>query len=519
MSTATGVRPPPVGEVTTQIRGSSLLVVGRLMSLVVNLGVQVLLVRSLSKADYGLFAYALSVVTMIATLSTLGFDRGLSRFIAMFDERGEKARVWGTLLLQVGAILGIGLAATAVVIVFRSWVGGTLVDDERLGTLLAVMVVLAPLQALDNMGATVFAAFARSKAIFVRRYIIAPILRLGIVLMLVATGGNLFVLGAGYVAAGVFGLVVYVSLLVTTLRQRGLFERNAEGRIAVDIPAREVAAFTLPLLMSDVMFVVLNTSDVVILGHTAGAVAVASYRSVLPIARLNQIVMNSFSLLFAPLMARLWARGDREALTEAYWQTAAWVTVLTFPVFAITLGLAEPLTVLLFGDRYASAATYLRILSIAYYFNAVLGFNGVTVKMIGRVWLSAGTASVALVFNLAVNLVLIPRFGPLGAAWGTAASIVFYNLLKQWALHASSGLEVFDGRYRSLYLTVGAATLGLLGLDLSDAALGPRVVVVGALIAAVLLVGRRILLVAELFPELGRIPVLGRFLVPRAVAS
>ena len=64
------------------------------------------------------------------------------------------------------------------------------------------------------------------------------------------------------------------------------------------------------------MFVVLNTSDVVILGHTAGAAAIASYRSVLPVARLNQIVMNSFSLLFAPLMARLWARGDRQALAR-----------------------------------------------------------------------------------------------------------------------------------------------------------------------------------------------------------
>jgi len=493
-------------------------VFGRLLSLVVNLGLQVLLVRSLTKADFGLFAYALSIVTMIATLSTLGLDRGLARFIAMFDERGDRARVWGTLLLQVVSILGIGLAVTALVVAFHGWIGENLVNEPRLGTLLAVMVILAPIQALDDMGATIFAAFARSKAIFVRRYVLAPILRLGIVLMLLATGGNLFVLGVGYVLAGVFGLVLYASLMMRTLRQRGLFDRDDKGSIGIDMPIREVAAFTLPLLMSSVMFVVLNTSDVIILGHTAGAVAVASYRSVLPVARLNQVVMNSFSLLFAPLMARFWARGDREALAEAYWQTAAWVTVLTFPVFALTLGLAEPLTVALFGDRYASAATYLRILSVAYYFNAVLGFNGVTVKMIGRVWLSAGTAAVALVFNLAANLLLIPRYGPLGAAWGTALSIIFYNLLKHWALHASSGLEVFDARYRRLYLTIIAATIVLLGLDVSDAALALRLVVVSTLVAIVLLVGRRILLVAELFPELSRIPLLGRFLVPPEVA-
>ena len=212
---------------------------GRVLSLVVNLGVQVLLVRSLSKTDYGIFAYALSVVTMIATLSTLGFDRGLARFIAMFDEQGKKARLWGTLVLQLIAILGIGLASVAVVVVFHGWIGDELVDDPRLGTLLAVMVILAPMQALDNMGATIFAAYSQSKAIFFRRYILAPVLRLGIVLMLVATNGNVYVLGAGYVLAGLFGLAVYGSLMVKLLRKRGLFDREEDGRIGLDLPIRE----------------------------------------------------------------------------------------------------------------------------------------------------------------------------------------------------------------------------------------------------------------------------------------
>ncbi|WP_426573890.1 flippase [Aquihabitans sp. McL0605] len=504
--------PAPVDEVTNQIRGSSLLVFGRILSLAANLVIQVLLVRSLSKTDYGIFAYALSIVTMIATLCTLGLDRGLARFIAMYDEEGKKPKVWGTLVLQLISIIGIGLAATALVVVAHGWIGDNLVHDDRLGVLLAVMVILAPLQALDNMAATIFAAFGRSKAIFLRRYIVAPLLRLGIVLMLLATDGNLYVLGTGYVLAGVFGLVVYGKLMMQTLRQRGLLDRVDGGRIGIDMPIREVTAFTLPLLMSDAMFVVLNTSDVVILGHSAGAAAVASYRSVLPLARLNQVVMNSFSLLFAPLMARLWARGDRRALKEAYWQTAAWVTVLTFPIFAVTLGLAQPVTVALFGSRYADAAAYLRILSIAYYFNAVLGFNGVTVKMIGRVWLSAGTAGVALVFNLAINLILIPMYGPMGAACGTAASIVFYNLLKQWALREGSGLQLFDPRYLRLYLTIIAGTVGLLLLDLSGAAVVVRVVLVAAIVAIVLLVGRKVLMMGEMFPELNRIPLVGRLI-------
>ena len=498
-------------EVDRQIRGSSLLLVGRLLSLVTNLGVQVLLVRSLSKGDFGMFAYALAIVSTLGTLVTFGLDRGLARFLAIFEERGDRAKFWGTIALQLGTIFGLGLAAIGVVVGFQGWIGASLVDDDRLASLLAVMVVLAPIQAVDQMAGSIFAVFAKSRAIFFRRYIVAPLLRLTIIVLLVVFNGSVYFLGVGYVAAGLFGLAVYGSLLRRLLRDRGLLDRPETGP-RVSVPYAEIGAFTLPLLVSDLMFVVLYTSDVVILGRTAGTAAVASYRAVLPVARLNQLVMNSFSLLFAPLMARMWTRGDRQALGQAYWQTAAWVAVLSFPLFALTLGLAGPITVGLFTSRYADSSPYLAVLGLAYYFNAALGFNGVTLKMAGRVWLVAGTAGAALVFNLAANLILIPRYGAMGAACGTAASVVLYNLLKQWGLHRGTGITLFDRQYLSLYGTIAVSTIFLASLGPLGA---PAVLCLAVVIitsTAVLLMGRHVLAMGELFPELRRVPLVGHFL-------
>lgn len=504
--------------VTRQIRGSSLLLAGRIGSMVANLGVQVLLVRSLAKADFGMFAYALSLVTMGATFITLGLDRGLARFVAIFEERGEIGRLWGAIVLQLITIVGLGTAVSVVVIGFDEWVGRSLVDDERLGSLLAVMVLLAPLQALDSMAASLFAAFSESRAIFIRRYLFAPGMRLLVVGLLVLQGGSVFFLGAGYVLAGVFGVVIYGGLLVRTLRARGLLKNRAE-RARIDLPIAEVGAFTLPLLFTDAMFMVLNTSDVVILGRHAGTTAVSSYRAILPLARLNQMVMNSFSLLFAPLMARMWARGRGHEMGEAYWQTAAWVAVLTFPLFAATIGLAEPLTILLFGEQYSDAVPYLRILATAYYFNAALGFNGVTLKMIGRVWLSAAIAGAALVFNLAANLVLIPPYGAMGATLGTGATIVGYNLLKQWALRRGSGIRFFEPRYAALYTAIAAGTAAVWAIELAQMMVAVRVGVTALVVATVLYTGRRLLMVGELFPELRKVPLFGRLLDDAEVRS
>ncbi len=507
---------PAHGAVEGQIRGSSLLLVGRLGSMATNLVIQVLVVRALTQADYGLFAYATSVVTVLATIVTFGLDRGLARFVVVFEEERDQSRLWGTLVLQASTILGLGAAAAVVAIGFQGWVGRTVVDDPRLAQLLAVMVLLAPAQALDSAAASLFAAFGRSKAIFFRRYVLTPALRLAVVAAVLLVGGDVLALGAGYVVVGVIGVAVYGSMLVRTFRARGLLDdRAARSRHGIRLPLREIGAFTVPLLLSDAMFVVLNTSDVAILGRTHGAEAVAAYRSVLPLAHLNQVVMNSFALLAGPLMARMWTRDDRAGLATAYWQTATWVAVLTFPIAAVTIGLADPVVSLLFGSRYAESGTYLAILAAAFYANAALGFNGVTVKMVGRVWLVAGTAGIALVGNLVLNVLLIPDHGSIGAAWATAATVVGYNLLKHLALRRATGVELLPARYATVYATIGVASFGLVATAVLGLPLIPALAVAAAGTAAVLWVGRRELAVDAMFPELLRIPLLGRFVSPR----
>ena len=92
-------------ETTGQIRGSSLLLVGRTMSMAVNFLVQILIVRYLTPKDYGAFAYALSIVVLGQTLITFGLDRGVSRFLSIYDEHADYDRLLGTIVMVAGTIL------------------------------------------------------------------------------------------------------------------------------------------------------------------------------------------------------------------------------------------------------------------------------------------------------------------------------------------------------------------------------------------------------------------------------
>jgi O-antigen/teichoic acid export membrane protein len=89
-SAATDAPKPGAHEATRkQIRGSSLLLGGRFISLGINFAIQIMIVRYLSKADYGAWAYVISLVSLGVSVATFGLDRSITRFIPIYDE--EKA--------------------------------------------------------------------------------------------------------------------------------------------------------------------------------------------------------------------------------------------------------------------------------------------------------------------------------------------------------------------------------------------------------------------------------------------
>jgi O-antigen/teichoic acid export membrane protein len=492
------------------IRGSGILLVGRAISMGSNFLIQVLIVRHLSKSDYGAFAYALSLSIAFTTFIELGLDRSITRFLPIYDERGEPRKVVGTILMQLATVVSLGLSLVLVVVGLRGWLTGRLIDSTEATTLLAILVVLAPIQALDNMCQNLFAVYARARAIFFRRHILNPALRLGVVVLLLATGSGPAFLAGGYVLAGAVGLAIYGVLAVRVLRESGLGPHLSPR--GADFPVREVLAFTVPLLASDLLFTLMNTSDAILLGRLDGTEAVAAFRAIQPLAGANHLVFASFGVLFTPLVARLFARRDEAGIDHIYWSTALWVTVLSFPIFVVTFALARPVTIALLEERYASSSTYLAMVSFGLFIDSILGFNGLTLKALGKVRAIVLLNIAAGVLNLALNLLLIPRYGPMGAAIGTSTTLVVHNVLKQVALARTTSIRLLEWRAAKVFLVVAAAAAAVWLFEVAVEPSLPLALFVAALAsAAVFLAGSRSLEATEVFPEVSRVPIVGRF--------
>src|SRR5712664_354183 len=491
----------------TQIRGSSLFLFGRMLSLGVNFFTQVLMVRYLSTRDYGQLAYGLAVVGFFRIFASLGLHDAIPRFVPIYRENREHGKMFGTILLAGGAVLATGISI--VVVVWKvPLVLAPFMNHESLPPLavLSILIVLVPVEAADALLDGLFASFAGTRDIFFRRYLLGPGLKFGVVVLLLWMKSTIIFLAYGYLVTGAIGVLIYGSLLLKLLREQGLLQRFRLKEI--DIPAREMLAFVLPGLVS-ALALCISPVNAFLLGRLRTMSDVAFYRAAGPIAELNNIVFASFTLLYTPLAARLFARADYRGINGLYWQTAAWMSVLSFPIFAVTFSLARPLTIFLYGARYAPTGPVLALLSLASYFNVILGFNLQTLKIFRR-WRYVIHASVVTALaNLVVSTALIKQYGTIGAAIGSAVTLIGYNLLLQAGLSPIADIHVFDRRYLSVYLTIALGACGLFVVgsltSLSFYALLPSAACVSLCVFAV---AKKQLSIAETFPELLRLPFL-----------
>ncbi len=491
-----------------QIRGSALLVVGRVLSLLLTTTTQVVIVRALTKGDFGGFAYALAIAGASRLLLSLGQGKLLSRFVAKYEEERDYPRMAGSMVLAVATIMVTSaVLLTALFLLPRTLIGSA-VSDPATVTIVLILVFLAPLEALDQVFVALFAAFSNPRAIFFRKFLFTPVLRLAVVLALVITGSSVTFLAVGYVAAGVVGLAVSVLVFIKVLRERDLI-RHLRGRVV--LPYRAVFGFSVPLLTGELFLLSLNFSGVFILGFVASTAEVADYRAMYSPARLNTTVLMAFTPMFLPLAARLFARADIGALRQSYWHTGALVAVFSFPVFALTGPLAPNLAVALFGERYADAAPVLALLSIGYYFSVVLGFNTFVLQVCQRIRFLVCVNAFVAVLNVALSLVLVQVYGAVGIAAANMTALVTQNLLAQWALRRALDTAFIDRSYLRCYVAIVLAAAAVwVFRELVDPGLAFSLVAAAVASFLVLLVSRDAIQLGETFPELRRLPGIRR---------
>jgi O-antigen/teichoic acid export membrane protein len=495
-----------------QVRGSSVLLIGRVISLCVNLLLQLLLVRYFTKEVFGAFAFAWATVEFGVFLVTIGLNKSLARYIPEYQEAGDRPRMRRMVLATMGVIFGTGCLAVAATYVAGGWMLEQGWLDPLSLRLLQILILLVPLDAVGFLFQDLFVAFEDITAVFVRRYVVAPGLRLAGVISVMVLGGDAEWMAVGYVAGGAIGLLLYLWLF------RKLWRTKMQGNSTTDQPTQGFAVllrYGVAVLFSQLGTVFRMTAVIYLLKIMCDSSEVGDYRAVLPFARLNLMVVDSFTLAFVPAATRLLMRREEHLIGRLVDTCVTWVTVLSFPIFLASFAFSTSLSTYALGANYADTWPIMSVLAVGFLAESMLGFAPFVLRAHAKLRPVLYADWAALLVNIVLALVLTPKWGALGAATSVAASSV---VAAAAVMMAARRVNPTACRWLTIARLFGA-TAAIAGAVALLMWTWPIPLAAQALIAIVAVLiflqcFRQRLVVDDVFPELRKYPFVSWF-IPR----
>ncbi|MFV0458005.1 MAG: lipopolysaccharide biosynthesis protein [Actinomycetales bacterium] len=382
-------------------RGAAWAFVANLTMRAANIAVTALLARLLSPEDFGIFAIALAVSVVVASLAELGMGSVIARSA---QEPSRIAPTVTTVSIVTATALALIMAASA----------------PGLATLLGQPAAAEPIRIL-SLSLFLTGVFAVPGAQLVREFKQDRIF-LGTVVGFVVANPILIVLAINGGGAQAFAWSRVIGQLATGL----VFVLSTSRRYRPGWRPAEVGAllrFGLPLSFANLVNWTLLNADYLVLGRLTDAASVGTYMIAFNVAGWTTALLGSvLNSVVVPALARV--RDDAQAYPHALLTASRVVTVFAFGVGALTLALARPLVLTLFGPTWSASAPILQVLAI---YGTIYAFT----LLATNVLVAAGTTLRLLVIQLLWVAVLVPAIivgirhdGLVGVAWAHVITIV-----------------------------------------------------------------------------------------------
>jgi O-antigen/teichoic acid export membrane protein len=365
--------------------------------------------RVIEPADYGVLEVLNAFSAVFFAVLTLGLASAINKcYHRDCRTEADRRRLLGTALLLDLPVL---LAGAALLVWFAGPASRLLVGH---GGAESLMPLVAASAVTYSVGTLVFATLrAQERA--------AAFGVLTLAQFVAALGLNvLFVVGWGWGVHGVLlgNLLSQALALPLALRVVGGARRFAiDRRLARAL--LEFGLFLVPVMLAGW---VMDQSDRYLLGRLRSLEEVALYGVGYKFGGIvDLLVVWPFQLAWP---AFSFAISDRAGHRETYARTLTYFTLLLAAAVVAVSIFARGGLGLLVGERYAGARVVVPLVALAYALNGVHYCVSPGVHLARRTRVLPWIAAVAALVNVGLNLLLIPAWGMLGAAWATVAAFL-----------------------------------------------------------------------------------------------
>ncbi len=391
------------------IHNTAWLISDKILRQGVSFAVGIWIARYLGPADFGLWNYIIAICALFSAFSTLGIESIIVRELVRFPEKKDTLIGSSFYLKLFGSIIALGLSVGAVLIV----------DGFNYSTLcIALLTSISFLFQTTDVIDYYFQSQVQSKYVIFAR-LIAFLSTTAYRIILLLNGGTLL----DFVGVALAEIII-TSIMLCILYNRSKFIGKISGWHWDSGIAKELLKNSWPLALSSMVVMLYMRLDQVMIGALLDKKAVGVYSAAVKICELWYFIPMLICSSIYPGIIKA-----KEQNQPLYFKTLSW---LYFSMFWLSLAIAiltalfkDQIIDFLYGDKFQGAPMIL----LVYIFAGIPTFLGIATSQYlmaeNKTLIALYRTGLGLSINILLNLLLIPKYGPVGAA---VATVLAYGL-------------------------------------------------------------------------------------------
>jgi O-antigen/teichoic acid export membrane protein len=432
----------------------------------------ILVTRGLGARGAGAFFEVVGLFTILSNSVRLGADTGMVRAVSSRMALGHSDDLRRLVRVALGPVLLFGVLIAA-----ATWALGPQLAEVFLhgagegegATAIRVLAFFLPLVAVTIVALSGTRGFGTMLPYAMIENFGKPLARLVLVAVVLAVGlGSVAALVAWAIPVAVgFVAALWVLLRLVHRAEAGAVPAPAGtaepvGKRASRHLASQFWRFAAPRGIAGIFQVTVLWLDVLLVGALRSTREAGIYAAASKLALVGTLATEAVRIAIAPQISALLTRREHGRAESVYQVATWWIMTLCWPLY-LALMVFGGVVLRIFGAEFAAGSGALLVLSLAMLVDLSTGNVTVMLLMGGKSSWNLLNALGALVLNVGLNLLLLPRIGITGAAIAWAASILFENVAAIVELRILLRLNPFGPGW---WLAAGQATLCFAGLGL-----------------------------------------------------
>ena len=398
-----------------------------------------LLARFVGVKYLGIYSLANSVTRLAEVFGKAGLDGGILRYVSMRQGTGDDLIV----RKNIRSTLKMGLIFSLLAMVALVLLSGWLVSTVFHGSILLRIVIIVNATTLPFCILTMIAAYATQGFKLLKYRVFVNNIFTPAILLLVMVASYFLISSETAII-----LPLLISSAAGSVVILFFLKRLTDVRLSQIIPAKfdlEILRFSYPLMFVAVIGTFMHWMDIMMLGYFMDESVVGLYHPAIRTVGLLRITFLALTNIFSPILSELYVQKKQEEMSSLYKLVVRWILTSTLP-FAILLIMFPGKTMLLFGGQYIRAATVLQVLAIATLVQSFTGAGASALNMTGHPKVNLINSIIAVVINVILNVLWIPRYGIMGAALATLVSLSILGLLRSVEVWFFAKLHPFNSK-------------------------------------------------------------------------